>query len=224
MLCGVLLGTLNGYGQRRPDDHKTGYIGIKAGVNYAQVLDEDEVFNIDEALVPVVNAGLVFHQELSDYLGFQGEIVFSQKGDVYSYPTGGTLGNTNTSVKVKALEVPLMLTVKPTGASPVQPYLNLGVGVAYLLGDVDIKTDLDVSNPDQFKELVNKEFSTQIEPTAQLGAGIRFLSSSKSYIDLDFRYARGFVDIFEGTSPTETFSVAFLFSVVKFSRRGLRSR
>ncbi|MBK9256718.1 MAG: PorT family protein [Saprospiraceae bacterium] len=93
------------------DDDRTQFqFGIKAGINFANVYDEQgEDFRADGK---IGFAGGVFMAiPLVSVLGFQPEILFSQKG---FKATGSLLGNTYGLTRTTDyIDIPLLLAVKP---------------------------------------------------------------------------------------------------------------
>lgn len=102
--------------------------GIKAGINYSNVWDEKgQDFNAD----PIVGfaGGLFFGVPIGMYLGFQPEVLVSQKGFT---GTGTLLGSPYSFKRVTTyLDVPLLLQVKPASFITVL----VGPQYSYLLNE-----------------------------------------------------------------------------------------
>ncbi|HET8860899.1 porin family protein [Marivirga sp.] len=97
----------------RYDDRDEARLGIKAGLNYSNVYDEnEESFNADGKFGFV--GGLLLHVPIGDFLGFQPEVLYSQKG----FKGNGTLFGSNYSFKrtTSFIDIPLQLAINPTEA------------------------------------------------------------------------------------------------------------
>lgn len=106
-------------------------VGVKAGANYSNVYDtEGEEFDADGKAG--LAAGVFISIPVGEFLGFQPEVLFSQKG----YQSSGTIlgydyGMTRTS---NFIDVPLLLAIKPA------PMLTILVGpqYSYLIKQTDV--------------------------------------------------------------------------------------
>ncbi|WP_296618880.1 porin family protein [Marivirga sp.] len=86
-------------------------LGIKAGLNYSNVYDaNEESFNADGKFGFV--GGLLLHIPIGDFLGFQPEVLYSQKG----FKGNGTLFGSNYSFTrtTSFIDIPLQFALKPT--------------------------------------------------------------------------------------------------------------
>lgn len=93
------------------DDQQDLKLGIKAGLNYSNVYDEnEESFNADGKVGFV--GGLLLHVPIGEYFGIQPEVLYSQKG----FKGNGTLFGSNYSFKrtTSFIEFPLQFAIKPT--------------------------------------------------------------------------------------------------------------
>jgi hypothetical protein len=118
-------------GMYAQDDRGKIAVGVKAGANYSNVYDtEGEEFDADGKAG--LAAGVFISIPLGEFLGFQPEVLFSQKG----YQSSGTIlgydyGMTRTS---NFIDVPLLLAIKPA------PMLTILVGpqYSYLIKQTDV--------------------------------------------------------------------------------------
>lgn len=88
-----------------------GKLGIKAGLNYSNVYDaNEESFNADGKFGFV--GGLFLHIPIGNFLGFQPEVLYSQKG----FKGNGTLFGSNYSFTrtTSFIDIPLQFALKPT--------------------------------------------------------------------------------------------------------------
>lgn len=118
-------------GMYAQDDRGKIAVGVKAGANYSNVYDtEGEEFDADGKAG--LAAGVFISIPVGEFLGFQPEVLFSQKG----YQSSGTIlgydyGMTRTS---NFIDVPLLLAIKPA------PMLTILVGpqYSYLIKQTDV--------------------------------------------------------------------------------------
>jgi hypothetical protein len=96
--------------------------GVKAGLNYSNVWDEyGEEFRADGKFGLV--GGIWLGIPISEYLGFQPGIQFSQKG---FKATGMLLGESYDMIRTtNHIDIPLLITVKPI------EYISIGFGPQY---------------------------------------------------------------------------------------------
>lgn len=96
--------------------------GVKVGANYSNVWDEEgEDFRADGKFGFVT--GMWLGIPISEYLGFQPGIQFSQKG---FKATGVLLGETYDMIRTtNHIDIPLLITVKPI------EYVSLAIGPQY---------------------------------------------------------------------------------------------
>ena len=93
------------------DERENFQIGVKAGLTYSNVYNaEGEEFDADAKLG--FTGGVFARFPLGTFLGFQPEILFTQKGFSAS---GRLLGNTyNYKTTTNFLEIPLLVALKPS--------------------------------------------------------------------------------------------------------------
>ncbi|WMN10831.1 porin family protein [Marivirga salinae] len=104
------------------DDQDNLKLGIKAGLNFSNVYDENENSFAADGKFGFVG-GLLLHVPISEYLGFQPEVLYSQKG----FKGNGTLFGSNYSFTrtTSYIEFPLQLAIRPT------EYLTILAGPQY---------------------------------------------------------------------------------------------
>ncbi len=136
------------YGQDNSSDSRESMqLGIKIGANYSNVYDEKgDEFYADPKFGFV--AGVFLSIPIGKYLGFQPEVLFSQKG----YKSTGSLlgldyGYTRTT---NYLDIPLLVQLKPTDFIT----LLAGPQFSYLMKQKDV-FDSDILNSTQEQEFEN---------------------------------------------------------------------
>lgn len=107
------------------------YSGFKAGLNYSRVYDaKGEEFKIDGKLG--MAAGVFISIPVGKYLGFQPEILFSQKG---FKATGSVLGsNYEFTRTTNFIDIPLLVTLKPSASVTILA----GPQYSYLIKQKDV--------------------------------------------------------------------------------------
>jgi hypothetical protein len=113
------------------DDRSKFHFGVKAGTNFANVYDsQGDDFRADGKFGFV--GGLFFTIPMGELMGFQPEILYSQKG---FKATGRVLATTYELTRTKNyIDIPLYLAVKPI------PQLTIMAGpqISYLLSQKDV--------------------------------------------------------------------------------------
>lgn len=177
--------------------------GVLAGVNFAR-LDFDRDFadagrlGTRTALV----AGAFGTFRFSPHLGFQPEVLYSQKGaqgDVIDEE----LGNTVVTLKIDYLEVPLLLRGEFPGGSRIRPFLLAGPAFAFKMGckvegknsGASISIDCDQLSEESNGEAGFKSFDVG----AMVGGGLDF-ALGRETLSLGARYTHGLVSIAKGSS------------------------
>jgi hypothetical protein len=118
-----------------PTDLRGNFVfGFKGGFNVSNVYDtEGENFQADSKIGFV--GGVFMAIPLGTYVGFQPEVLFSQKG----YQSTGTMMGTNYSMTrtTNWIDVPLLFSIKPTS------FINIVLGpqYSYLLSRRDVFTN-----------------------------------------------------------------------------------
>lgn len=106
-------------------------LGVKVGLNYSNVYDaQGEAFRADPKLGFVTGAFLCI--PIGKFLGFQPEILFSQKGFI---ATGSILGSTYSLTRTtNYIDVPLLFALKPSR------FISILAGpqYSYLLSQKDV--------------------------------------------------------------------------------------
>ncbi|RPH31633.1 MAG: PorT family protein [Bacteroidales bacterium] len=146
IITAVILGVNIGHAQDENSDSRTKLqLGIKAGINYSNVYDsEGEDFVADPKIGFVGGAFVAI--PLGKFLGFQPEMLLSQKG---FKATGSILGidydYTRTSTFI---DVPLFLQLKPSEAITLVagPQFSFLIKQKDKLGDSSIDQDFDNDN------------------------------------------------------------------------------
>lgn len=110
-------------------------IGVKAGVNFANVTKVDDINNSNTS---GFHAGLFLSPATKGVMGYRTELLFSQQG--YSYKTGTNTGNVN----LNYLILPQYMTINITKYFQIQ----LGGQIAFLLNaKVDSSSNSSGNNP-----------------------------------------------------------------------------
>ncbi len=106
LIIGIIAVTVNSYAQETSEEAK---FGLKAGVNNSNVYDEQGDHFVADNKIGFVG-GAFFKIPINRLLGFQPEILYSQKGFVASGNYfGGTYNFTRTTTFI---EIPLLLQIK----------------------------------------------------------------------------------------------------------------
>lgn len=106
------------------DDRDKISVGVKAGINSANVYDtQGEEFNADARIG--MAGGIFVSIPIGTFLGFQPELLFSQKGYQSTYKILGDYSYTKT---LNYIDVPLLIALKPSSfvtilAGPQYSYL-----------------------------------------------------------------------------------------------------
>lgn len=132
IILSVNLFTINGFAQNTPaESRKSVNFGIKAGINFSNVYDsKGEQFNANGKIGAA--AGIFVSIPIGKFLGFQPEILFSQKG---FKATGSILGSGYSFTRTtNYLDIPLFLAIKPTSALT----LLVGPQYSYLMKQDDV--------------------------------------------------------------------------------------
>ena len=132
LILSVSFFTVNSFAQvNLAESRKSIYFGIKAGINYSNVYDsKGEQFDADGKIGAA--AGIFVAIPINKYLGFQPEILFSQKG---FKATGSILGSGYSLTRTtNYLDIPLLLAIKPTSAFT----LLVGPQYSYLMKQNDV--------------------------------------------------------------------------------------
>ena len=130
------------------DDRAQFQIGIKAGANYANVYDEQGSDFVADGKFGFAG-GLFFTIPIVRVIGFQPEILFSQKG---FKATGNLLGtNYGLTRTTNFIDIPLYLTIKPLNqltilAGPQFSYLTRRKDVIENANNVEIIQEFDNDN------------------------------------------------------------------------------
>ena len=129
-------------------------LGVKAGANYSNIYDaQGEEFTADPKLGLAIGAYLGI--PLGKYLGFQPEVLFSQKG---FKGTGTLLGSTYSMTRTSNfLDVPLFLALKPIGMVTIVA----GPQFSFLMSQKDTFTNSTITI-DQEKEFDNENVRKNI--------------------------------------------------------------
>jgi hypothetical protein len=132
LLLTVSMFTVNSNAQVNPVGGSSSvHFGIKAGINSSNVYDsKGEQFNADAKIGAV--AGVFVAIPIGKFLGFQPEILFSQKG---FKATGSLLGSSYSFIRTtNYIDIPLLLAIKPI------PALTILVGpqYSYLMKQKDV--------------------------------------------------------------------------------------
>ncbi|MGM0580865.1 MAG: porin family protein [Bacteroidota bacterium] len=121
------------------DDYRDNiYFGFKAGFNYSNIYDNnDESFTADGKLGMI--GGAVLNIPINNYLGFQPEILFSQKG----FKGSGTLFGSeyNFTRTTSYIDIPLQISLK---ASDIATFVA-GPQYSYLVYQKDTFTNSSAS-------------------------------------------------------------------------------
>lgn len=125
----VIIATISGYAQSTvmtTDTRNDFKLGIKAGVNISNVYDEHNNDFVADSKVGFVGGGF-FALPFGTYLGFQPEVLYSQKG--FKATSSSILGDFDYTHTSSYLDIPLQLQIKPI------PMLTILVGpqFSYLL-------------------------------------------------------------------------------------------
>ena len=132
IILSVNLFTTNGFAQNTPaESRKSVNFGIKAGINFSNVYDsKGEQFNANGKIGAA--AGIFVSIPIGKFLGFQPEILFSQKG---FKATGSILGSGYSFTRTtNYLDIPLFLAIKPTSVLT----LLVGPQYSYLMKQDDV--------------------------------------------------------------------------------------
>ncbi|MDI1233727.1 MAG: porin family protein [bacterium] len=113
------------------NDEEPLYFGLKIGTNYSNVYDESgNEFNADPKFGWA--GGAFLSLPFNKFLGFQPELLFSQKG---FKATGNLLGNNYSMTRTTSfLDIPLFLALKPTESLTIL----VGPQYSYLLKQRDV--------------------------------------------------------------------------------------
>jgi hypothetical protein len=129
-------------------------LGAKAGFNFSNVYDSDaEVFSADGKFG--FAAGAFAHFPIGDYVGFQPEVLFSQKGYTAS---GSFLGSSYSYTRTtNFIDIPLFLAVKPIP----QMAILAGPQFSYLVERTD-DFQSELINVQQIEEFENDNIRRNI--------------------------------------------------------------
>lgn len=150
----VFMATLAMSQNNTDDDRGQFQIGIKAGANYSNVYDEQgEDFRADGKLG--FAGGVFMHVPIGQLVGFQPEVLFSQKG----FKAEGTLLGTNYGLTrtTSYVDIPLMLAIKPL------PTLTVVAGpqFSYLIRQKD-EFNSSLGSAEQIQEFENDNIRKNI--------------------------------------------------------------
>jgi len=159
-------------------DQRYGTFGVKAGISYYHFdLDLIGIDETSDAKMGFV-AGFYAVAPINEFLAFQPELLFVQKG-------GESAGDlTDEAVTLNYIDLPILLRLNVPVAPEVRPYIIAGPNVGYL-----VSAETDNGNGEDIEDLFedwNIGFS--------VGAGITL-----SVVTLDIRYEFGLTDITNGT-------------------------
>jgi hypothetical protein len=132
LMLSVSLYTVNGFAQVNPIGGSSKvHFGIKAGINYSNVYDaKGEQFTADGKIGAA--AGAFVSIPIGKFLGFQPEILFSQKG---FKGTGSLLGSNYSFTRTtNYIDTPLLLAIKPTSVFTIL----VGPQYSYLMKQKDV--------------------------------------------------------------------------------------
>jgi hypothetical protein len=128
--------------------------GLKIGANYSNVYDsKGDQFNTDPKFG--LATGAFISIPFGKYLGFQPEVLYSQKG---FKATGSILGSTyNFTRTTNYIDVPLLLALKPTR----DVTILIGPQFSYLMKQKDVYAD-GTTNAAQQQEFENENLRKNI--------------------------------------------------------------
>jgi len=132
IICFTIVALLSNHLFSQEDDDRTQFqFGIKAGINFANVYDEQgDDFTADGKIGFV--GGVFMAIPIVSVIGFQPEVLFSQKG---FKATGSLLGNNYGLTRTTDfIDIPLLLAVKPIE----QLTILAGPQFSYLLKRKDV--------------------------------------------------------------------------------------
>ena len=134
-------------GSTTTDSREELKFGVKAGVNFANVYDEENQDYVAEGKVGFA-AGAFVSIPLGKYIGFQPEVMYSQKG---FKATGSVLGADYEFERTSSfIDIPLQLQIKPIE----QLTLLVGPQFSYLL---DTKNKFNGNSTTTEEDAVNDE-------------------------------------------------------------------
>lgn len=122
MVAVAILATSSGFAQESKDTRENLKFGVKAGLNVANVYDEQNADFVADNKLGFVGGAFVAIP-LGKYLGIQPEVLYSQKGFKTSRNT--IVGNYDYSVTSTYLDIPLQVQLKPI------KYLTILAGPQY---------------------------------------------------------------------------------------------
>ena len=192
----------------------TRYIGLKLGVNSSKITDHDKEYNVDDPLVPGFNGGIILLSPITKNLQFYTELVYSLRGDKYSYYTGFNRERTETNIKLNSIDLPLLFRIKPGNNKKFQFQFILGPGLTYFIGKTGIKTDKKLNSPDGFRKSIEKEIQNRVVGNFQIGLGFR-IPLPQGFIISEARYSQTGAVLSKG-AQTNTWTYAVIFPIVKF--------
>lgn len=159
-------------------------IGIKGGLNLSTLYTGD----IDERDPRIgFHAGLFTEIAVAEYVSLQPELLFSTKGNTYSYDVDGPANiiNVEGDAEISLSYIDLPVLAKVTIAEVIN--LHAGPYLGYL---VDANTSLDGDIADEFDEDIDRDHFNKWDAGVALGAGVDL-----NAVSIGVRYSWGLVEV-----------------------------
>ncbi|HKP95226.1 MAG TPA: porin family protein [Fibrobacteria bacterium] len=155
-------------------ERKTVALGLVGGITAASFWG-DQVKEFDTEIWPTTGFTLAFH--LPAFLGLETDLLYvSKSGAIRTYEDGRTKVNT---LKMHALEIPLMIKVTAPTGSEVMPIFFGGPSVAYVFSRKSYSEYIDilgggVVNPEETPPLIKPEDMEVLDWSLCLGGGVEW--------------------------------------------------
>ncbi|KXK37987.1 MAG: PorT family protein [Saprospiraceae bacterium] len=175
-------------------------LGIKAGINLANLSYDPESSIYSTTVKPGISVGAFYNLRLSDRFALQPEVDYIQHGAKTEYTLGNTTSKSNSSYTINYLQIPVLLKMRLVNSLYAQagPYVGKGLG----------KAKNELTDADGNKTVLESEFTEdgvngpkEWDYGFQVGAG--FSISSRARIDA--RYIHGLATVSESVG-TKTFN------------------
>lgn len=107
-------------------------LGIKAGINLANLSYDPESSIYSTTVKPGISVGAFYNLRLSDRFALQPEVDYIQHGAKTEYTLGNTTSKSNSSYTINYLQIPVLLKMRLVNSLYAQagPYVGKGLGKA----------------------------------------------------------------------------------------------
>ena len=163
LLAAIALIGLSNTTQAQTDSSTKTQFGIKGGVNFSNIYNEDVD---DNNMLTSFNAGVYATFPLSDFIAIQPEVLYSVKGAQLTYDNAFATGEAK--FKLNYIEVPVLAKFNVT------KNLNIHAGpyFAYLV-DAQVKNETEGGSFD-FEENFNNDDFNKFDAGISAGLGLEF--------------------------------------------------